>query len=738
MPCELSRTRLPGNSITVDNGAARPLRTAALARPVGCVRLVSPERATLLGRLGVASVADELYNIPRRYLDFSNVVPVALATVGSDVTVVVTVDRVEVKRPKPKMVVVEVDCYDDTGVVVASYFGQPWVAQQFKRGQRVALSGKMGFSYGFKRMNAPFHDLVSEGGDTVGGRAHAPVLPVHRALDGFSQQWARRIASCALEDFGDVCDFWPARLKARRALMPLARALRCVHFPADLDEAEQARRRLAFDEAALLQVALAARRDAELPGVHPVSHAVDGPALGRVRAAMPFPLTEDQAGAVDDILADMAAGKPMSRLLLGDVGTGKTAVATIVLGAVADTGTQAAVMAPTGVLAAQYAEKVGPVLDAAGIAWALLTGATPAKERAATLKGLADGDLTVLFGTHALLTGDVAFRRLSLAIIDEQQRFGVEQRHALREKGRGADLLVMTATPIPRTLALSLYGDLEISYLRQRPVKGAGVSTRVVAKRNRGDAYQAMREELDRGRQAYVVCPLVGTSEQRGDDGEVLDEAAAGLAAGEDPSDPKAAQREAEVLQKQVFRGYTVGLLTGRMRPDEKAAVMADFRAGAIQVLVSTTVVEVGVDVPNATVMLIEDGERFGLAQLHQLRGRVGRGKHPGTVFIATDAKSPNAKARMAALERTTDGFELAEEDLRLRREGDIMGARQSGDAALRFVDLARDADLIEAARGEMRTLMDADPQLRNVENRPVRAEVIRRYGDVFRVTGGG
>jgi len=441
---------------------------------------------------------------------------------------------------------------------------------------------------------------------------------------------------------------------------------------------------------------------------------------------------------VAEILADMAGPRPMSRLLLGDVGTGKTAVATLILGAVADTGTQAAVMAPTGVLAAQYAEKCGPLLDAAGISWALLTGATPARERAAILERLACGETCVLFGTHALLTHDVAFKRLSLAVIDEQQRFGVEQRHALREKGRGADLLVMTATPIPRTLALSIYGDLERSYLRERPVKGAGVSTVVIPKRDRGDAFEAIRRALDEGRQAYVVCPLVGTREETGDDGLACDRAAQGLAEGEDPSDPQAAQRVVETLRNRDFKNYTVDLLTGRMRPDEKARVMGAFRRGETQLLVSTTVVEVGVDVPNATVMLIEDGERFGLAQLHQLRGRVGRGKHPGTVYIASDAKTPSSKARMKALERTSDGFELAEEDLRLRREGDILGRRQSGDALLRFVDLASDADLIEAALQDVRAAMQDDPLLERPEHRPVRAEVIRRYGDVFKEVGGG
>ncbi len=729
--------------IACDPAAARLARTVALGRPVERVRLVNGERAQALARLGVRTVADELYNVPRRHLDLTNVSTVEAAPVGSEVTVVVTVDRVELKRPRPRMAVVELSCYDDTGVVVASYFGQPWLARQFRRGQRVALSGKMGFSYGFKRMVGPFHDVVSEAdgpapGDPSAEALRVRMLPFHRTTEGLSQQWARRVASCALEDYGDVCDFWPAALRARRALMPLARALRAAHFPADAEEAEEARRRLAYDEAALLQLALAARRDARLPGVCPVAHEVAGPRMAAVRAAMPFPLTDDQRRAVGEILADMAAPRPMNRLLLGDVGTGKTAVAAAVLGAVADTGTQAAVMAPTGVLAAQYAEKVGPLLDAAGVVWALLTGATPARERAEVLGRLADGAVTVLFGTHALITDDVAFERLSLVVVDEQQRFGVGQRHALREKGRGADLLVMTATPIPRTLALSIYGDLECSYLRERPVAGAGVTTEVIAKRNRGDAYAAMRAALDEGRQAYVVCPLVGTSAGRDESGAAVDGAARELEGGADPSDPKAAEREAETLRRQVFRGYTVGLLTGRMRPDEKARVMADFRAGRIQVLVSTTVVEVGVDVPNATVMLVEDGERFGLAQLHQLRGRVGRGSHPGRVFIAADAKSPASKARMEALERTSDGFELAEEDLRLRREGDILGFRQSGEAVLRFVDLARDGDLLEAARSDMREALVADPLLEGTALRPVRAETIRRYGDVFKDVGGG
>lgn len=721
----------------------RLLRTAALGADVGRVRLVNAQRAALLERLGVRTVADELYNIPYRYLDLTEVSPVAEADVGAEATVVVTIDRVALKRPRPRMTIVELSCYDDSGVVIVTYFGQPWLASRFKRGQRAAFSGKMAFSYGFKRMNGPFHEVLEEPAEVGAPSPAAPrqrvrMLPLHHTTEGLSQQWARRVAACAVEDLSGVCDFWPARTRAREGLMPLSRALRCAHFPADADEAEQARQRLAFDEAGLLQAALAARRDTALPGVRPVAHVVDGPATRAVRAAMPFPLTRDQEAAVADIARDMASPRPMCRMLLGDVGCGKTAVATLALGAAADTGTQAAVMAPTGVLAAQYAEKVGPVLDKAGIAWALLTGATPAREREALLGRLRAGELAVLFGTHALITSDVEFSRLSLAVVDEQQRFGVGQRHALREKGRGADLLVMTATPIPRTLALSLYGDLDLSYLRERPVKGAGVTTRVIAKRDRGEAYEAMRRELDAGRQAYVVCPLVGTSPERDGDGRARDSAAGEVAEGRDPSDPKAAEQEARALARGEFRGYAVGLLTGRMKPEEKLRVMEGFKSGATQVLVSTTVVEVGVDVPNATVMLIEDGERFGLAQLHQLRGRVGRGSWPGTVFIAADAKSEGAKSRMRALEGTTDGFKLAEEDLRLRREGDILGARQSGDSQLRFIDLARDERIVSRANEAVRSIMAADPQLTGVQGLPLRAEVIRRYGDVFKVVGGG
>jgi ATP-dependent DNA helicase RecG len=409
----------------------------------------------------------------------------------------------------------------------------------------------------------------------------------------------------------------------------------------------------------------------------------------------------------------------MNRMLLGDVGTGKTVVAAHALAACADSTTQAAMMAPTEVLATQYSRAVAPLLDCAGISWALLTGSTPAAERKRTLSGLADGSITVAFGTHALIQPDVTFAHLSLAIVDEQHRFGVEQRLALRGKGEGIDLLVMTATPIPRSLALTVYGDLETTYLRERPGGRSSdhVTTRIVPKTGREEAYAAVRETVAAGHRAYVVCPLVDES---------------------DATQAKAANAEARRLERSVFPDLRVGLLTGAMRPAEKHAAMERFRDGDIDVLVATTVIEVGIDVPEATLMIVEDAERFGLAQLHQLRGRVGRGEHPGQVLLFADPKTADGRARMQAIVSTSDGFELAEYDLKLRGEGDVLGQRQSGLPALRIASLSTDQDLLDLARAEARELVATDPALELPEHRPLATDLRRRLGDAWKWVSSG
>ena len=713
-----------GVAPSIGEAAERVARSCSLADEVGRLRYVSGAREKALARLGILRVRDLLLHVPHRYLDFTHTVPIAHADVGQEVTVVGTVDKVTLKRPRPRMQIVEVYVLDNTGVIQATFFRQPWIAEQLHVGDTVALSGKVTFVYGFKQMKAPFHEVLTAGD---AGGAYARVLPVHPVGEGITASWMRRIVAAALADMGDVCDYLPARLVARRGLMTLGRALRQVHYPAVMPAKEPARRRLAYDELLCLQLALLTRQRLTLAGITPTRHVVHGPYQTALRSAMPFALTAEQEQAVGEILADMADDQVMNRLLLGDVGTGKTAVAAVALAAVADTGTQAAVMAPTSVLARQYAEKLGPLLDAAGIPWVLVTGSTPADERTVAREGIAAGTVCVTFGTTAILSDDIAFSHLTLVVIDEQHRFGVDQRAALRRKGAGADLLTMTATPIPRTLALSVYGDLACSRITQRPVQGAGVTTKSLAPENLDVAWTAIAQAVEEGHQAYVVCPLVDDT----DDGSELDDVPDGARSG--ATQLHAATRTFEELSQRIFSGLAVGLLHGRQSTAEKDEVMARFRAGDVQVLVSTTVIEVGVDVPNATVMLVLDADRFGLATLHQLRGRVGRGRVAGMVYLACAAKRGTpARQRLDALEATSDGFELAELDLRLRHEGEVLGYRQSGGVTLAVVDLASDLDLVEAAHEDARQLVRDDPSLEDPRHQALALEVHDRHAAYF------
>ena len=714
--------------MVVSEASDRVARTCQLADGVGSLRFVSGRRQQAMERLGLRRVRDVLLHLPHRYLDFSQVTMIGYADVGVEATVVGTVDKVVTKRPRPRMQIVEVYVMDETGVLVATFFRQPWIADQLSQGDVVALSGKVTFGYGFKQIKAPFFEKL---GDANARSNYARILPVHPVGEGMSTSWMRRIVSSAIEDAGDVCDPLPARLVARRRLLSLGRALRAVHFPSSLVQAEEARRRLAYDELLTLQLALLVRRGMELEGVVPFVHTTDG-AYGRALVeALPFELTREQQVAVREILADMAAPQVMNRLLLGDVGTGKTAVALLALGAVADSGTQAAMMAPTSVLARQYAEKLGPLLDAVGIPWALVTGATPPAERVPVARAIAQGATTCVFGTTALLSDDIAFAHLSLVIIDEQHRFGVNQRLALRQKGLGADLLTMSATPIPRTLALSVYGDIACSRITHRPRAGAGITTVVIPPENVDLAYGAIREAVARGQQAYVICPLVDDR----DDGSALDDVPQRSQSG--VANLHSAVSTAASLARSALRGLRVEVLTGRMSADEKDDVMARFGGGEVDVLVSTTVVEVGVDVPNATVMLVFDADRFGLATLHQLRGRVGRGDIAGNVYLECGAKPDSpARQRLSALEATNDGFELAELDLRLRREGEVLGYRQHGGVTLSICDLSQDADLIEAAHQDAREIAQDDPRLTKADHVPLAHECVDRFGAYFEEVG--
>ena len=701
-----------------------------LDRGAGKVRAVSPARAKNLSKMGIVTVRDLLENYPRRYIDLSNVESAARAPIGQFVTVVGTVDEITEKQPRRRLHILEVSIFDGTGIIIATWFRQPWMAAKFERGMRVAFSGKVSFEYGFKRMSNPYVAFLGEPGQPQARLAQ--MIAVHPTTEGISTTWMRRFVANALEQTADMTDALPVDLRLKHGLIGKKAALRQIHFPEDRTQMLQARKRLAYEEVLRLQLEMMRLRRAETLDAAPIVH-VPGACMESLRARLPYTLTEEQERAVADIVGDMGAPRCMNRMLLGDVGTGKTIVAAFGLALAADSGCQAAMMAPTEVLARQYAGKLGPLFDAAGISWGTLTGSTAPEERERLLAGAQDGTLQVLFGTHALIEPTVSFARLSLVVIDEQHRFGVNQRAALRMKGPGCDLLVMTATPIPRTLALTLYGDLDTSYIRTRPGNVTPTRTELVSRDARGRAYEAIKEALAQGRQAYVICPLVGLSRERraerAEDGSLF----ASLASGSDISDPKAAEEEATRLQREVFAGYTVGLLTGRMSAAEKQQVMDAFNAGEIDVLVATTVVEVGVDVPNATMMLIEDDERFGLSQLHQLRGRVGRGEHPGTVFLVADPGKDDVetRARMDAFVSTTDGFELAEADLRTRHEGDVLGSRQHGAETLKLVNVIDDAKLIACAHADALEILESDPDLRAPEHVALAADIERVFADL-------
>ncbi len=720
--------------------------TLALDEPVSRVRLVSPARERALASLGVSTVRDLVTHYPRRYIDLSAVETVASARIGSSCTIEGTVHDVKLKRPRPKLSLVEIGVVDKTGALVVTAFRQPWLADRLKPGMTVAVAGKIEFNYGFKRMTNPFLEVVEEASDLACGR----IVSVHPATEKLSTAWVRRLTGNALEQVRGMYDPLPLRLRKKHRLMSRQTALSCIHFPRSMEEAAAARHRLAYEELLMLELFLMTESAARARGCAPVRHEVDGPRVRALAAALPFALTAEQVAAKDDVLREMSANRMANHLILGDVGTGKTVVAAFALAAAVDSGGQAFLMAPTEVLARQHAASLGALFDAAGVTYALLTGSTSAAEREGIIELFAAGDIGVLIGTHALLEDDVRPARLTLSVIDEQQRFGVEQRARLLCKGAAPDAVYLTATPIPRSLALALFGDLTLSYIRHRPHENARRTTKVYARQQQGEAFDAARAALSRGEQVYVVCPLVGkdsatrdgASAARSRDGEDPDEGLHPVVSIEGDADfgddnVAAATHEARFLQQSVFSEWRVKLLHGKMTSAEKQQVMSDFRAGEVQVLVATTVIEVGVDVPNATVMIVEDADRFGLSQLHQLRGRTGRGEKPGEVYLVSASKSDAALARLRAMETTDDGFELAAFDLSLRREGDILGNRQSGASALKLVNVVRDKGVIEAAHTDARAMLDADPRLDAPEHRALAREMRILFKNERAQTGG-
>ncbi len=703
-----------------------PPRTSAPIRPDTSVQFlkgVGERRAEQLARLGIRTALDLVWHIPHRYIDASTVTPLAHVRVGEEVACIGRVQTTRVLPTRKGLRIFHAVLRDDSGVLECAWPGQAFLERSIREGQLLLVSGPVRFYHG-KQM-APREYVVLEDGE--GARAAVPaglspagtptsngqILPVYPATEGLSHRIIRSLLDRHLDGLLPyVEDPLPQERRESLGLPTIADALHAVHRPNDLLSAERGRRRLAFDELLDVQLMLARSRAIAKRARGGVVFTPTGELTLQLRKSLPFTLTGDQERSLQEIVHDMGAPERMHRLLMGDVGTGKTIVALLAMLLTAENDYQAALMAPTELLAEQHAATLARWLAPLGILPELLLGRQTQAEKSAARRRLAAGSARIVVGTHALFQDDVGFRRLGLVVIDEQHRFGVEQRAALISKGTAPDVLLLTATPIPRSLALTLYGDLDVSILRERPPGRGRVRTAVRTQNERERVYHFVDEECARGRQAYVVLPVIEESEK---------------------ADLRAATTMAEQL-KVRFPKHEVGLVHGRLKPDERDKVMRRFRDGAVQVLVATTVIEVGIDVPNATVMLIEHPERFGLAQLHQLRGRVGRGETESYCILMTDGPGMD---RLREFASTTDGFRVAELDLQERGMGDLIGARQSGGVPLRHAKLPDDTDLIDRARALASEVIATDSLLQKPVHRALRARAVARFPravELFRV----
>jgi ATP-dependent DNA helicase RecG len=655
---------------------------------------VGPVVAKRLAKLGIRTVGDLLAHAPRRYEPAAPELPIAELFGEDEAVIAGEIRRVASRRPSRRLTLVEAWVKDSSGEIKATWFNQPWLLEKLRPGTRIRLRGQPG-RFGFTVKSFDLDDVSQT----------ADFAPVYPASEDVSVKKLRELVHAALPLVRGAPDPLPAGLRERERLPLRADALAALHFPKDESEGEQARRRLAFDELLALQLGLA-RRARESQQAVATALPPPGALVARYREVLPFVLTPHQERAIAELDRDLERTAPMQRLLQGDVGSGKTVVALYALLRAVEAGKQGALMAPTETLAEQHFLTLEEICRELGVRAVLLTSALGAKEHARVREEIRGGAAQIAVGTHALIQEGVEFADLAVAVVDEQHRFGVEQRRALVE-GRAPHVLHMTATPIPRTLALTVFGDLAVSEISKPPASRKPVVTAWVTAERSSEAYRRLRRHLDEGRQAYVVCPLIEESETR-------------LA--------RAAEAEAERLRRAELRGYRVGLLHGRLRPAERRALMAQFKARELDVLVATTVIEVGVDVPNATIMIVQEADRFGLAQLHQLRGRVGRGAEQSYCLLISRPKeelTDAAKERLEALVATTDGFELAEHDLEIRGEGQLLGTRQSGLSDLRFTRLRADRPLLERAR-------ELAPELVDVSG-PFDEEVERLFGGVER-----
>jgi ATP-dependent DNA helicase RecG len=694
----------------------------ALDAPITVVKGMGPALAAKFGKLGMKTVRDLLYYFPHRHLDYSKLKLISQLVEGEEQTIVANVWQAQETRPGGRRSA-EAIVGDETGNIRVVWFNQPYLAKTLNTNARIMISGKVSLFKGRHVFMSPEWEII-EGQDLVHTARLVPVYPltaglrprqVRRLMKGFIDGWA-----------GQLPEFLPAELRKRLNLLELPTAISQAHYPENEESKDKARIRLAFDELFLLQLGVMSKKrnwQESRPGT---SFDIKQSLLKQFITSLPFALTAAQDKVLKEILGDLGKGTPMCRLLQGEVGSGKTVVATAALLAAAANGYQGAFMAPTEILAEQHFATICQLLSKLGreevegniksytgflnkpLKIALLIGDIKQARKKKIQKQIQEGDIDIIIGTHALVQKGLEFSKLGLAVVDEQHRFGVEQRSALREKGFNPHMLVMTATPIPRTLALTLYGDLDLSVISELPPGRQTIKTKWLRPDQRESAYAFVRKQVTQGRQAFILCPLIEESDA--------------IAA-------QAAVVEHERLSKEVFADLRVGLLHGRLASAEKDSVMEDFRAGRLDILVSTPVIEVGIDIPNATVMLIESADRFGLSQLHQFRGRVGRGKEQSYCMLLAENPSEVARERLDIIENTQDGFKLAEEDLKMRGPGEFFGTRQSGLPDLRMAKIS-DVALLELARNEAIKLFQVDPGMARAEHQPLAQEMARVWTD--------
>lgn len=660
------------------------------------VKGVGEARAKLFAKLGVETVEDLVHLYPRQYKDFSKVFSIANAPIGESCIIRAIVDHSPVEnRIRKGMTLYKTVATDGRDIVHLTFFNNPYITRTLKTGEEYLFCGKLGMSYGSYEMSAPTVEPLS---------ALGTLKPVYPQTAGLTSKVIERVMANALTVYSPDYDIVPKSVREKYKLCTLGYALHNVHFPKTAKDAEFARRRLIFEELLVLQLGMGKLKERNRGYTRFKLRECYSQAF---EATLPFKMTNAQINAVADCVRDMGLNEPMNRLLQGDVGSGKTCVAASVIFNAKLNDMQSALMVPTSILATQHYHTMCKLFEGLHesdkFEIALLTGSTKPKEKEEIKRRVKNGEIDLLIGTHAIIQENVEFMRLGLVVTDEQHRFGVRQRMALKNKGNNPHTLVMSATPIPRTLALIVYGDLDISVLDELPPGRQKIDTYVVDESYHERVYNYIKKHLDQGLQAYIVCPLVEESET---------------------VELTSAIEYAEKLKNESFREYSVGLLHGKMKPKEKEKVMADFTSGKVQLLVSTTVIEVGVDVPNAVVMVIENAERFGLSQLHQLRGRVGRGKHKSSCILISNATGDTSKRRLEIMRTSNDGFKIAEEDLKLRGPGDFFGQKQHGLPEMRIADMLDDVVLCNQSREAAKEILSTDPQLEKDENRALNKAV--------------